>query len=696
MHCHSTGTVRSITGAGIYTFTTASSLGCDSTTTLNLSVSSVISKVIDSTVCANALPFDWNGQSITCSRNLYIHYSQWLGCDSTTTLNLSVNSVISKVIDSTVCANALPFDWNGQSITGAGTYTFTTISSLGCDSTTTLNLSVKSVINKVIDSTVCANALPFDWNGQTITGPGTYTFTTASALGCDSTTTLNLSVNSVISKVIDSTVCANALPFDWNGQTITGAGTYTFTTASSLGCDSTTTLNLSVNSVISKVIDSAVCANVLPFDWNGQTITGAGTYTFTTSSSLGCDSTTTLNLSVSSVISKVIDSTVCANALPFDWNGQTITGPGTYTFTTASSLGCDSTIKLNLVVSNLSFRINNPPQLCAFGTVDLTSGSIVDGTVAGLIFSYWRDAAATSELSNPKAVGAAGTYYIKAATAAGCFSIEPIIVVINEAPRSNLAGGATICSGSDQTLSVTFTGTAPFGFTYSDGVNVVTISSIMTSTYSFTVHPTLTTTYTITNTTDATCSNSGDRTSATVTVLPALQSVRYSDIVTTPNTPVQLSSQNFGAGSSYVWSPPTGLNDPFVNNPIFNHDQSVQYTISITTPSGCTVVDTLSVRIKTDPVVTKSDLFVPKAWTPNGDGHNDKLFPLTMNIRQLKYFRVFNRWGQLVFETNALGFGWDGTYRGKLQVSDTYMWVAEAVGEDGRTIQRSGNSVLLK
>jgi hypothetical protein len=58
-----------------------------------------------------------------------------------------------------------------------------------------------------------------------------------------------------------------------------------------------------------------------------------------------------------------------------------------------------------------------------------------------------------------------------------------------------------------------------------------------------------------------------------------------------------------------------------------------------------------------------SDLFVPKAWTPNNDGHNDKLFPLTVNIRELKYFRVFNRWGQLVFETNIIGEGGTACYK---------------------------------
>jgi gliding motility-associated-like protein len=66
------------------------------------------------------------------------------------------------------------------------------------------------------------------------------------------------------------------------------------------------------------------------------------------------------------------------------------------------------------------------------------------------------------------------------------------------------------------------------------------------------------------------------------------------------------------------------------------------------------------------------------------------------NIREIKFFRVFNRWGELVFETNIIAEGWNGVYKGKLQVSDTYTWTCEAVTNCGKTIMRSGNSLLLR
>ena len=95
-------------------------------------------------------------------------------------------------------------------------------------------------------------------------------------------------------------------------------------------------------------------------------------------------------------------------------------------------------------------------------------------------------------------------------------------------------------------------------------------------------------------------------------------------------------------------------------------------------------------------VTLDCDIFVPKAWSPNGDGHNDKLLPLSVCITELKYFRIFNRWGKLMFETNAMGNGWDGRLKGQLQVLDSYTWTLRAVGADGRDIHRAGNSLLLR
>ncbi|HEY0433787.1 MAG TPA: gliding motility-associated C-terminal domain-containing protein, partial [Chitinophagaceae bacterium] len=131
-----------------------------------------------------------------------------------------------------------------------------------------------------------------------------------------------------------------------------------------------------------------------------------------------------------------------------------------------------------------------------------------------------------------------------------------------------------------------------------------------------------------------------------------------------------------------------------IQTPTFSYSQEKQYFITLTPSDGpCTTTDTVRVKIEQN---QKSSLVVPNAWSPNGDGHNDKLFPLTIKIAKLQYFQVFNRWGQLMFETHTLGQGWDGIFNGVPQVMDVYTWIVEADGIDGVHYKLSGNSILMR
>ncbi|HMJ48078.1 MAG TPA: T9SS type B sorting domain-containing protein, partial [Ferruginibacter sp.] len=143
--------------------------------------------------------------------------------------------------------------------------------------------------------------------------------------------------------------------------------------------------------------------------------------------------------------------------------------------------------------------------------------------------------------------------------------------------------------------------------------------------------------------------------------------------------------------------PSEGLNSYTVRTPVFRYDRLTEYIIKITSPGGCQIADTLLVKVESGGSSgCNPGVFIPKAWSPNGDGHNDKLFPLTECIKELRYFRVFNRWGKLMFETKVIGEGWNGIFSGQPQIMDVYTWTVEAIGFDGRIVKRSGNSVLLR
>jgi gliding motility-associated-like protein len=400
-------------------------------------------------------------------------------------------------------------------------------------------------------------------------------------------------------------------------MTVDKAGNYPYTTKSAAGCDSTITLTLTINEPTVSITTVTVCPNQLPYNWNGQSYTSAGTYTFITVNQAGCDSTATLILNVSQTIVGPADSiTVCANALPYNWNGLIVNAAGTYTVTLQNTAGCDS--------------------------------------------------------------------------------IASLFVATQPLATAKVSGGNPICTGQTTTIAITLTGTAPWALTYSDGSSSHTVTGITASPYVLTVSPTTTTTYSMLSVSDAKCSNTALNSSVTITVTQSTSGVRYADVTATANVAKQLSARDLGAGSKYSWSPGTGLNFTDIRTPIFRHDRPVEYLINITPTTGCRVVDTLRVLLTSSAPAIRSSLHVPNSWSPNVDGHNDKLFPLTINMKELYYFRVFNRWGQLMFETNILGEGWDGIYNGKPQVQDVYTWTVEAMGLDGVHYKQSGNSILLR
>lgn len=165
--------------------------------------------------------------------------------------------------------------------------------------------------------------------------------------------------------------------------------------------------------------------------------------------------------------------------------------------------------------------------------------------------------------------------------------------------------------------------------------------------------------------------------------------IRYPTVYALKSSNTQLVAR--GMGKNYSWTPFTGLNNPSIASPIFNYTTASNYLIQITNASGCSYQDSVSVLI-----FDQADFLVPKAFSPNNDGHNDKLLLVMPGIEILSYFRIFNRWGNLVFETNNISTNWDGTFKGLAQPSESYTWFAEGISNLGNKIQRNGQTLILR
>jgi gliding motility-associated-like protein len=175
-------------------------------------------------------------------------------------------------------------------------------------------------------------------------------------------------------------------------------------------------------------------------------------------------------------------------------------------------------------------------------------------------------------------------------------------------------------------------------------------------------------------------------------VRAAARPVRYPDVETLPGVTVTVKARN-NIGNIYTWTPNSGLTAPTASTTSVTVNETTLYQVSIISDIGCTTTDTVLVK-----VLPGVDIYVPQGFSPNNDGQNDRLYPMLVGMRQLNYFKVFNRWGNAIFSTGnaSASAGWDGMYLGQLQTSGAYTWVAEAIDLQGRVVRKTGTVLLLR
>ena len=270
--------------------------------------------------------------------------------DTTFTANFERNISRQEIYD-TICEGTT-YDFHGRDLTQAGTYSDTLQTINGCDSVIVLTLSVNPVATTPLSATICSNEA-YDFHGRDLTQAGTYSDTLQTINGCDSIIVLTLSVNHVYHDTINVAICEGSV-YTENGFNESEAGTYTQNLQTVNDCDSIVTLNLTVNSALTSIIDAEICEGTT-YSENGFEQSEAGTYTQTLQTSNGCDSIVTLNLSMKPNSTTTFTATVCESTV-YTENGFNASETGIYTRTMESANGCDSTITLDLTV-NPSYQI---------------------------------------------------------------------------------------------------------------------------------------------------------------------------------------------------------------------------------------------------------------------------------------------------------------------------------------------------
>lgn len=166
--------------------------------------------------------------------------------------------------------------------------------------------------------------------------------------------------------------------------------------------------------------------------------------------------------------------------------------------------------------------------------------------------------------------------------------------------------------------------------------------------------------------------------------------VMRNDTVIAPGQKVRLQPEITGSISSYSWTPVQGLDNPTIESPTASPEKNTDYFLNITSVNGCTASGKIS-------IVVYAPLNMPNAFSPNGDGRNDVFRIPAAAPQKIKYFTIYNRYGQRVFSTNDSSKGWDGYFNGILQPAGTFVWQIEYTNRfSNRIIAARGILLLIR
>ncbi|MBV9960886.1 MAG: PKD domain-containing protein [Parafilimonas sp.] len=406
------------------------------------------------------------------------------------------------------------------------------------------------------------------------------------------------------------------------------------------------------------------------------------------------------------------DSSLCANAsaafagtsatkdstIKWNWdfgNGRNASGQNTSAvFNTSgnyiikligsNSGGCSDTTTAKVKV-NPSPKINagRDTIVCQHGTYELnvTGGQTYVWSGPGLSCTN-----CASPTINPDAFS---SYKVIGTDAFGCSGSDSVNINIITPTKMSVFGGDTICVGETAQLFAQGADTYQwFPSTYLD--NAASARPIFTAVSDTTIN------YKVVGYTAKNCFTDTGYVSVRTFPKPQINIVQ-DEIVLNVGSSVQLHAVSSNDVIAWRWQPPQGLSSTLIADPVASPNQTTTYSVVASNGGLCVSRDQITIRV----VCGNSNVFIPNTFSPNNDGVNDVFYPRGKGLFNVKSFRIFNRWGQLVFERsnaapNNANDGWNGTFNGKPLAPDVYVYVIEMQCDNNLIVPFKGNITLIR
>jgi gliding motility-associated-like protein len=470
-----------------------------------------------------------------------------------------------------------------------------------------------------------------------------------------------------------ASICAGE-QYDFNGMILTDPGIYT--TPSLCGSTDTLILTVLANPPVVE-LSERICLGDSVFVFGAFRST-AGIFLDTMPSVEGCDSVRRFTLNVDSPALSTFDISICSgdSALIF---GTFRKLPGAYSMTfPGTESACDSTATINLVVNDLPMPGIDIIAACGLPTASVNLTGINASTTIN-----WNDPA----LSGPQVMLTEGDYILSLATAAGCTLDTVISVSIPPAVPVELDVINPLCpSGSDGYLRLLPPGTQSLiGINGGQPIVTDSIGGLSAGTYQVEILDT---------------SGCQQIRTAEIQDPQAFQLLLPRDTIIRLGAEIQIIGRLFGIDPSEVilsWFPLDFLSCDSCLVVSTTPVNSITYELSATDTFGCTRLEDIRILVDKAPRI-----YVPNAFSPNGDGVNDLFFPnFATEVEEVEFMQIYERWGGQVylrenFPPNDPAFGWDGTLNGEQLNPNVFVWHLRVRLVDGTVITKKGDLTLLR
>ncbi len=468
---------KKVTQTGVYVTILVAKNGCDSTITTILTVKNQITKNIDVALCQGESYTLADGMLVSVAGNYSVTLTSVNGCDSTIITHLTYNNLATKTVNTSICEGESYTLPNGMKVNKTGFYPVSLKTSKGCDSILTTNLTVKLKKTGDLETTICQGVSYTLPDGKVVSSQGNYTVKLVAKNGCDSLLTVKLNVVSSITKNVAVTICQGTTYTLPDGKKVTTAGTYNTLLKAVGGCDSLVVTKITLNSVITKTVQSAICEGEVYTLPDGKQVNTSGTYVVTLSVPNACDTTINTTLVVYKKATKSVQKTICQGETLVLPDGKVVSQAGVYTLKLQTSKGCDSVFTTNVLVFPI-ITSNVKAQICANSSYTLPDGKKVSkaGTYSSKLIhpttscdsivvttltvvdtiKYFLEKSLcfgeTFKLNN-KTYNQTGIYSNKGKSVSGCDSLFQLKLTILPQIMVQIEGDTLLQKGASDTLS---------------------------------------------------------------------------------------------------------------------------------------------------------------------------------------------------------------------------------------------------